>query len=223
MIAIVVERKRAIACHSGIECLLGASAKLHARRRRSVHISGADMPGKFLVHVAGTDELDLGRGLDELNKLRGLIEAEFIDPGDINRDRRMMHKKQGRGAGRARQVGAQPRKLGAVYTAPLLPGNVGIETYDAPATGRLYEGERAFAFREQLREGPSEIVPIVVIAGDDPAAFQPRSERFAQHQIRLERLVLCEIAGQYNIVEIAVPPANLVQHRAESGPRWYPS
>ena len=77
--------------------------------------------------------------------------------------------------------------------------------------------------REQLGERLCEcILPVVVVAGDDPVTLHPLAERLAQHVIGGQRLVLREVAGEHEIVQLLVPVFALSPTRTERCPRSAP-
>ncbi len=100
---------------------------------------------------------------------------------EVDRDRRMMNKKQGATSRGAGQLGPEPSQLATVDVSVGLVRDMRIKPDDAPAIALESECERAIAFRKQFGENLAQIAPIVMITGDDAATMYPISERLAQH------------------------------------------
>ena len=61
-----------------------------------------------------------------------------------------------------------------------------------------------------------------MVTGDDSATVEPITQRLAQHQLGFELFILGQVAGEYQIVEIAVLTVDLLQYGAKGFPCRYP-
>ena len=69
---------------------LGEELDPGGRSCQDGHIATSD--GKFLVDMPGANNFYLGESLDYLPKLRGVFQADLIQPETADLDRRMMEK-----------------------------------------------------------------------------------------------------------------------------------
>jgi hypothetical protein len=93
-----------------------------------------------------------------------------------------------------------------------------IEPDDSPVLALKSECKRAFAVWQQFGKNRAQIPPIIVITGDYPATMYPIAERFAQHLVCFECLILCQVTSENQIIEIVLLAAHKIEHGAKSSP-----